>query len=213
MSKKDVFWFTHDAGAARDIKLLKLRSKMGYFGIGMYWTFIEILREQPDYKYPSDKESKNMLNLMFGLNEEKVELFLNECYTLNLLTNKYDSIYSESLIYRMNLWETKKRNGSKPKAKLKRNGSESTVEQNRIEQNKEKGTSPTIAVSPHSHAQSVHPPSPPDGLKDTELKTMALGLTEEQFLALKNIPVPQRTRMQGLLIYECTLLNKFYNLC
>jgi len=49
-------YFTHDANAREDARLMKLRRKHGYEGIGIYWTLIEILRQSSDYEYLYEPE-------------------------------------------------------------------------------------------------------------------------------------------------------------
>lgn len=52
MPSKDAFYFSHDANARNDIKIIKLRRKLGMAGYGIYWCVIEILRETSEYKLP-----------------------------------------------------------------------------------------------------------------------------------------------------------------
>ena len=49
-SKKEAYYFSHDANARNDIKIMGLRRKLGWEAYGLYWALIEILREQPEYK-------------------------------------------------------------------------------------------------------------------------------------------------------------------
>lgn len=45
-------WFPHDANSRNDWKISKLRRILGAEGVGIFWMLIEILREQPEFKYP-----------------------------------------------------------------------------------------------------------------------------------------------------------------
>lgn len=49
---KEGFYFPHYQDARRDIKIQRLRRDLGIEGYGIYFMLLEILREQPDYKFP-----------------------------------------------------------------------------------------------------------------------------------------------------------------
>lgn len=49
---KDAYYFTHDSNAKDDPKCVLLIEQLGLEGYGIYWILIEMLRDQPDYKYP-----------------------------------------------------------------------------------------------------------------------------------------------------------------
>ena len=51
-TKKDAFYFPHDSNARDDIKCVELLGVLGVEGYGIFWILIEMLREQPEYKYP-----------------------------------------------------------------------------------------------------------------------------------------------------------------
>ena len=43
---KDVGYFSHDSNAHRDYKMVKLRTKLGWGGYGLFWAIIENLRNE-----------------------------------------------------------------------------------------------------------------------------------------------------------------------
>jgi hypothetical protein len=49
---KDAYYFSHDSNAKDDPKVVMMIEQMGLEGFGIYWVLIEILRDQPTYKYP-----------------------------------------------------------------------------------------------------------------------------------------------------------------
>ncbi len=49
---KDAYWFKHDSNAKDDPKCVLLIEQLGLEGYGIYWVLIEMLRDQPDYRYP-----------------------------------------------------------------------------------------------------------------------------------------------------------------
>ena len=53
--KLKAFYFSHDIYASSDPKLIDLRIRFGWKGIGMYWAIIEALHKEengmmPDFK-------------------------------------------------------------------------------------------------------------------------------------------------------------------
>ena len=49
---KDAYYFSHDSNAKDDPKCVLLIEQLGLEGYGIYWVLIEMLRDQPGYKYP-----------------------------------------------------------------------------------------------------------------------------------------------------------------
>lgn len=49
---KDAFYFSHDSNAKDDPKCVMLIEQLGLEGYGIFWILIEMLRDQPGYKYP-----------------------------------------------------------------------------------------------------------------------------------------------------------------
>lgn len=140
---KDAFYFSHDSNAHKDPKILKLRSKFGWEGYGIYWAIIETLREQTDYKWKAS--DKQLLSFCFANGDEMVNQVIDECLSIGLLAEEGDYIHSESLTRRMKMKEDisekrraagRKGGSSKSKANAKQN--ESNKGNKRKEINKEK---------------------------------------------------------------------------
>jgi hypothetical protein len=49
---KDAYYFPHDSNAKDDPKCIMLIEELGLEGYGIFWTLIETLRDQPEYKAP-----------------------------------------------------------------------------------------------------------------------------------------------------------------
>lgn len=49
---KDAYYFPHDSNAKDDPKCIMLIEELGLEGYGIFWTLIETLRDQPDYRAP-----------------------------------------------------------------------------------------------------------------------------------------------------------------
>ena len=46
---KEAYYFSHDANAKNDEKIIKLRMKLGWEGYGIYWAVVECLRETSEF--------------------------------------------------------------------------------------------------------------------------------------------------------------------
>lgn len=51
---KDAYYFSHDSNAKDDPKCMLLIDQLGLEGYGIFWVLVEILRDQPEYKYPTN---------------------------------------------------------------------------------------------------------------------------------------------------------------
>ena len=135
---KDAYYFSHDANAHTDPKILKLRMALGWEGYGIYWAIIENLRCQENY---SICESEFMfLTLSLAVDEAKLKQVLNKCLEVNLLQVIDSKVLSPSLLRRMeradeirNKRKIAGAKGGKAKAKAK-----ATLKQNSSIKGKEK---------------------------------------------------------------------------
>ena len=48
----NAYYFSHDSNAKDDPKCMLLIDQLGLEGYGIYWVLIEVLRDQPEFKYP-----------------------------------------------------------------------------------------------------------------------------------------------------------------
>lgn len=96
--KYDVY-FPHKAGARNDPKLVKVFLKFGYHGLGVYWSLMEILREQPEYKYPSGDVDALAHSLSLDMSElsELLALFVR----VDLIKKDDGFYYSSGLLDNM----------------------------------------------------------------------------------------------------------------
>ena len=103
---KDVYYFSHDCNARNDEKILAMRSIYGLEGYAMYFMLVEILREQDEYKLEITKYTWNTLAMQMHTDAQKVKEFVNDCVKeFHLFVIENNSLYSESLIKRMNLFK------------------------------------------------------------------------------------------------------------
>ena len=99
--KKEAYYFSHDANAKDDPKILQLRMNLGWEGYGLFWGLIELLRNQPDYRM-----QKHYMSIAFALqtDQKKIESLVND---FDLFARDQEFFWSESLLKRMELKEEK----------------------------------------------------------------------------------------------------------
>ena len=109
MSKKDVYWFKHDANARRDQKILMLRTVYGAEGYGWWWMLLEMMRESSDYRLKlSGKYAIPTLAKELGADPEKLKEFISDCIEeFELFDSDAEEKYfwSPSLLRRMRAYE------------------------------------------------------------------------------------------------------------
>jgi general stress protein YciG len=101
--KKDAYYFSHDANARNDIKILRLRRQLGVEGYGIYFMVVEVLREQIDHKLPIS--SIPDLAYDFNVSEEKVKTVI---LSYDLFRMEDDLFFSERLLRSMEEYNSKK---------------------------------------------------------------------------------------------------------
>jgi hypothetical protein len=104
MQKSD--WFPHDADAATDPKVLSLLRLRGMTGYGMFWSVVEILRLEKDYKLALKPYVFNATAMRLCTTPEQAQLFVEECIKQHELfesDGKY--FWSNSLINRMLVYD------------------------------------------------------------------------------------------------------------
>lgn len=101
---KDAYYFPHDSNAKDDPKCVLLIEQLGLEGYGIYWVLIEVLRDQPDYKYPTALIPA--LARRYNSTVENVKTVV-ENYSLFQVDDD-NMFFSESLIKRMLPLEEKK---------------------------------------------------------------------------------------------------------
>lgn len=142
---KDAYWFRHEVGASRTLRMLKIQHIYGHEGKGVYWDLVEVLREQDGYKYSSDESDLQLLCKLIGHNDfTRFYNIFKEFLKLGLLEDKKGYFFSPKLNDVMKVWESKRSNGSKggrptnkkPNKKLNKTESKANQNHNRIEENR-----------------------------------------------------------------------------
>jgi hypothetical protein len=102
---KDSFWFPHDSNAKNDPRLIKLRMRYGFAGLGQYWCLIEFLRDQNDYEASIDDVRCYEFSMGISLGDSLLDTFI-DC---ELLENVSGTIFSRSLKDRMVYWDERRK--------------------------------------------------------------------------------------------------------
>jgi hypothetical protein len=97
---KDAYYFSHDCNAKDDPKCVALIEQLGLEGYGIYWVLIEILRDQPEYKYPLSLIPA--IARKYNTTAEKIKVVVN-AYGLFVIDE--NDFFSPSLINRMETFE------------------------------------------------------------------------------------------------------------
>ena len=110
---KDAYYFSHDANARHDPKIIKMISVYGMEGYGWYWVIIEMLREQNNYKLSiSDQGDIEVIVSQTNTDPGRIKKYLDDCIKLFKLFKKSKKyIWSESLLNRMKNMEEKREKG------------------------------------------------------------------------------------------------------
>lgn len=95
---KEAYYFSHDANARNDEKILMLRDELGWAAYGQYWAVVESLRESSDYTLSN---ATAVLKQILSITKEDAEQFYSTALKVGLFKEKDGRFYSESLMNRM----------------------------------------------------------------------------------------------------------------
>jgi hypothetical protein len=100
---KDAYYFSHDSNAKDDPKCVMLIEQLGLEGYGIYWVLIEMLRDQPEYKYPLSLIPA--ISRRYNTTSEKMKTVIGN---YGLFTVDDNDFFSLALIKRMGFYEYKR---------------------------------------------------------------------------------------------------------
>ncbi len=105
---KDAYYFSHDANAQDDEKILDLRADYGWEGYGLFWAILELMRNQSDYMLENGNRLYKKLSMKFNVRPDFMEQFFNDCLEYGLFIEENGKIYSKSFLERMEKYEKRK---------------------------------------------------------------------------------------------------------
>jgi len=112
---KDAYYFSHDANARHDPKIIKMISVYGMKGYGWYWVIIEMLREQDNYRLSIyDQSDIDVIAFQTHSDLNTIQKYIDDCVKIFKLfkkSNKY--LWSSSLLNRMKKMNEKREKGRK----------------------------------------------------------------------------------------------------
>lgn len=102
MSSKNTYFFSHDANAHEDDKIVCLMSEYGSQGYGWWWILVETLFQQEGCSLDLSKKSTmpHLFRMMWDMPIKDIPSFIDYLVDIELLTRDGDIVYSESLIKR-----------------------------------------------------------------------------------------------------------------
>jgi len=120
--KNNTNYFSHDCNARDDEKIMLLRAEYGREGYWIWRLIIEKLSEATDYKL--SLSNKLVISKLYNANIEVIEYL----FKVWLLVDDWNSFYSPSLLFRMELKAEKKRKQSEWWKEAMKNRRNSKVE-------------------------------------------------------------------------------------
>jgi hypothetical protein len=134
MTAKDAYYFSHDANARNDTKILAMRCVYGSEGYGLFWMLVEMMREQSDYKLDiRSKYAYNAFAMQTQFDVEKLKIFISDCIDeFGLFESDGDYLWSTSLLRRMEIREEK---SEKARQSIKKRWSKNSVIRDEYERN------------------------------------------------------------------------------
>jgi hypothetical protein len=134
MTAKDAYYFSHDANARNDTKILAMRCVYGSEGYGLFWMLVEMMREQSDYKLDiRSKYAYNAFAMQTQFDVEKLKVFVRDCIDeFGLFESDGDYLWSTSLLRRMEIREEK---SEKARQSIKKRWSKNDVIRDEYDRN------------------------------------------------------------------------------
>jgi hypothetical protein len=100
---RDAYYFSHDSNAKNDPNILKLRSVYGWQGYGWYWAFVEMMREQQEYRLSMEGQYVwDAFAMLLQCDRIAVQKYVQDCINeFQLFKSDGEYFWSESLRRRM----------------------------------------------------------------------------------------------------------------
>jgi hypothetical protein len=95
---KEAYYFSHDANARQDEKILMLRAEHGWEGYGIYWALIEMMFESGDSCLSHSKVKG--IAVSYNIDITLLKNVINTCIIEELFNTNEEKFWSESLIKR-----------------------------------------------------------------------------------------------------------------
>ncbi|WP_077622034.1 DUF4373 domain-containing protein [Sediminibacillus massiliensis] len=100
---KEAYYFSHDANARQDEKILMLRAEHGWEGYGIYWALVEMMFESSDSALHHQKVKG--IAVSYNIDITLLESVINTCITEDLFVSDGEKFWSDSLKRRKNKYQ------------------------------------------------------------------------------------------------------------
>lgn len=102
---KEAYYFSHDANARHDPKVVAMMARYGVEGYGRYWIIIEMLREDADHRLQiGSAYMRNALAVQMQCDPDAALKFVQDCITeFELFETDDEYFWSNSLLRRMDM--------------------------------------------------------------------------------------------------------------
>ena len=104
---KDAYYFPHDSNSKNDPKIIKLLQKHDWYGYGLYWALIEMLRENEKYELQKEYDV-----YAYALRTDS-KIIKSVIEDFDLFKIDGEKFYSQSLKNRMEKFDKKKEQARK----------------------------------------------------------------------------------------------------
>jgi DnaD/phage-associated family protein len=92
---KEAYYFSHDANARQDEKILMLRAEHGWEGYGIYWALVEMMFESSETALHFNKIKG--IAVSYNVDITVLKAIINTCITEKLFVGNDEIFWSESL--------------------------------------------------------------------------------------------------------------------
>jgi hypothetical protein len=92
---KEAYYFSHDANARQDEKILMLRADHGWQGYGIYWALVEMMFENADTALHHNKIKG--ISVSYNIDITLLESVINTCITEELFISDGVKFWSENV--------------------------------------------------------------------------------------------------------------------
>jgi len=101
--RENADWFSHDADASNDEKIIYLESKFGHTGYAVYFKLLECMARAPGFKLQWDGIKKSVYASKFGISVTEIEQIVTECcrQEIKAFVLKDGELFSDGFIKRM----------------------------------------------------------------------------------------------------------------
>lgn len=93
------FYFNHDQNASNDDRILAIREKYGWEGIGIFWAILETMSRNDGYVLFT---LIGGISIGYGIKKEYLSEFLEFAYCVKLFKKDKQGYYSERMIRQLN---------------------------------------------------------------------------------------------------------------